>query len=1180
MKRVEQGIRLSATDLSNHLACRHLTTLDLLVVQGKREEPDWAAPDLAIIRERGEKHEREYLEHLRSQGLTVESLSHIPHKEEKRLIEETLALMERGVEVIAQGALKDGEWFGRPDVLRRVAAPSKQWAWSYEVADTKLARETKATTILQLSLYSELLEKVQGTAPEFLWVVPPGQGFAGEKYRVSEYAAFYRYVKKRLIEAVGLGCGEVSGQVVRGLLNGSSAPKTASTSTGQYALTFERGRNTVEATYPEPVEHCNICKWFRECDAQRRADDHLSLVADMRQQQRNQFKAWDAGTMAKLAALPIPLKERPRHGSKQTYENRREQARIQVEGRAEKKLKHELLPVGEGMGFCRLPEPSEGDVFMDFEGDPFVGEQGLQYLFGFAFRDVAGELAYEKRWALNREEEKKGFEWLVDEIMRRREADPKMHVYHFGGYEPGTLKRLMGMHATREDEIDRMLRAGVLVDLHQAFKQGVRASVEEYSLKKIEAFYGFERKTPLDQSRAAMRYIEHRLELGWGDEALPDEIREVMEGYNCEDCVSTAKLRAWLEEERQKLVESGGSVPRFVNREEEASEELDERQKRVAVLVAKLAEDVPANPAERTEEQQARWLLAQLLDWHRRENKATWWEGYRLADLDEEELLEDRAGLAGMCFVERLKVDRKIPVDRYTFERQETEVRTGRDAYYKAEKFGEAIAVDVAKRTVDIKKTRKTAELHSRAVYLWERPFEVKEHAEALFRVGSWVAENGLLAEGRYRAARDLMLRKGPRLMRGETIAPLPGEEPRATACRIAGALNGAVFAIQGPPGAGKTFTGARMICELVKQGKKVGVTALSHKVIRKLLEEVVQAMHEDKVPGVRCIQKTDEEEPTEEIGIAKDNGQVLDALASGKANVAGGTSWVWTPESSFEAVDVLFIDEAGQMALADVIALSQAATNIVLIGDPQQLERPLKGSHPEGAEKSALEHLLNGHKTISGETGMLLPETWRLHPKICAFTSELFYEGRLASREVLGHRVLDGHKWLKGAGLWFVSAEHEGNRNSSAEEVEIVAGIVEGLLKPGVKWFYGKERSRRLKEEDILIVAPYNAQVADLSARLPKMRIGTVDKFQGQESPVVIYSLTTSSPEDAPRGMEFLYSLNRLNVATSRAKTAVIVVGSPRLFEPECRTPRQMQLANALCAYREMATEVNADEI
>ena len=1143
MKIVGQQIRLAGSDLSNHLACRHLTTLDLELARGERAEPEWAAPDLKVIQELGLRHEAAYLAHLAAQGLVVENLGHIDHKEEARLLAETLALMDRGAQVIAQGALSDGEWFGRPDVLRRVATPSKRWEWSYEVEDTKLARETKATTILQLSLYSDLLKQIQGTEPEFLWVVPPGEGFAGEKCRVSEYAAYYRHVRKRLLKAVGEGASK--------------------------------------GTYPEPVEHCNVCRWFKECDARRRADDHLSLVAGIRRQQRDQFETWNAETMAKLAVLPIPFKERPKHGSKAGLERVREQARMQVEGRTEKKLKHEvLLPVEEGMGFCRLPGPTVDDLFVDLEGDPFVGEQGLQYLFGFAVRNAGGELRYEKRWALNREEEKRGFEWVVDEIMRKREANPKMHVYHFGGYEPGALKRLMGMYATREDEIDRILRAGVLVDLHQAFKQSVRASVEEYSLKKLEAFCGFERNTPLEASRAAMRYVEHRLELGWGGEELPEPIRATMEGYNADDCFSTAALRDWLEEERKKLEKRGASVPRFADRDEEASEELDERQKRVAELTEELTAGIPADLKERSKEQQAQWLLAQLLDWHRREDKATYWEGYRLADLNDEDLLEDRAGLAGLKLLERLLVERKIPVDRYTYEKQETEARLEKDLYCKREKFGSVTAIDPVKRTIDIKKTRKTTELHPTAVYVWERPFNVKEHSEALFRIGEWVAANGIDAAGRYRAGRDLLLRKRPRLARGEALEPHAGEEPKGTVCRIASALQDSVFAIQGPPGAGKTFTGARMICELVKGGKKIGITALSHKVIRKLLEEVADAAKEQEQDGVRCMQRSDTEEPSEDIAMARKNDEAWADLESGKANVLGGTSWLWSPDAAFEAVDMLFIDEAGQMGLADVLAVSQAAKSLVLIGDPQQLERPLKGSHPDGAEKSALEHLLGERKTISGDMGFLLPETWRLHPRVCEFTSDFFYEGRLASREFLRNRVLEGHSWLNGAGLWIVPVLHEGSRNSCAEEVEVVARIVEGLLKPEVKWFYGAGNSRRLKEEDILIVAPYNAQVSDLCARLPKMRIGTVDKFQGQEAPVVIYSLTTSSPEEAPRGMEFLYSLNRLNVATSRAMTTVILVGSPKLFEPECRTPRQMQLANAFCGYLEMAVTRNPSSI
>jgi superfamily I DNA and/or RNA helicase len=307
-----------------------------------------------------------------------------------------------------------------------------------------------------------------------------------------------------------------------------------------------------------------------------------------------------------------------------------------------------------------------------------------------------------------------------------------------------------------------------------------------------------------------------------------------------------------------------------------------------------------------------------------------------------------------------------------------------------------------------------------------------------------------------------------------------------------------------------------------------------------------------------------------------------LKRLGSSAADVVGGTSWMWSRPDYANAVDVLVIDEAGQMSLADVLAMSQSAKSLVLIGDPQQLARPQKGSHPEGAEKSALEHLLTDPrigklKTMPPQLGLFIPESKRLHPKTCEFTSQVFYENQLTSSGFTANRVLEGHPWLNGAGLWLVPVEHEGNCNSSVEEVEVVARIVDGLLAPNVRWFRGAGRSGKLKrEKDILIVAPYNAQVSDLSEGLRGMAIGTVDKFQGQEAPVVIYSLTTSTPEDAPRGMEFLYSLNRFNVATSRAMTAVIVVGSPKLFEPECKSPRQMQLANAFCAYLERATVVD----
>jgi len=1149
MRILGQQIRLSASDLSNHLACRHLTTLELQVARGERTAPDWAAPDLKVIQELGLRHEEAYLAHLVAQGLKVENLGHIDHKEEERLLAETLALMERGAEVIAQGALSDGEWFGRPDVLRRVEKPGKPWAWSYEVADTKLARETKATTILQLSLYSDLLAKIQGTLPEFLWVVPPGEGYAGEKYPVLEYAAYYRHVRKQLLIAVG--------------------------------------KDASKETYPEPVEHCNVCRWFKECDQRRRADDHLSLVAGIRRQQRDQFEAWNAETMAKLAALPIPLKERPKHGSKAGYEKVQKQARVQVEGRIEKKLKHELLlPVAEGMGFCRLPEPTADDMFVDLEGDPFVGEQGLQYLFGFVFQNASGEWIYDKKWALNREQEKKGFEWLVDEIMQRRAANPKMHVYHFGAYEPGALKRLMGMYATREDEIDRLLRAGALVDLHQAYKQGMRASVEEYSLKKVEAFYGFERKTPLETSRGAMRYVEHRLELGWGNEEMPERFREVMEGYNSEDCLSAAKLRDWLEKEREKLVGDGVSVPRFSDRDEKASEETEKQQTRVAKLVEQLTKNISADRKEHTKEQQAQWLLAQLLDWHRRDAKPKAWRYFDLRGMDDADLMEERDAVSGLVWMGSVTSASGSIADRYSFPNQETSVRADdkKEVHHKSQRIGTVVAMDPIGRTIDIKKISDAVGFHPTSIFVKEPYRNPKAQQDSLYRLGCWVRDNGIAAAGPWRGVRDLLHRKPPELSNSESLKISGVEEFADELTRVVSALNSSVLAVQGPPGSGKTTSAARAIEALVTKRKmQIGVTALSHSVIRNLLGAIVT----EGAGSVRCMHKSDgkEDGSNDEIVVTTKNEVGLKGLKQRSVDVLGGTCFLWARQEFANSVDVLFVDEASQISLADVLAISQAAKSVVLIGDPQQLARPGDASHPPGAEPSGLEHILMDPelgklKTMPEYLGLFIDETKRLHPKICEFTSTAFYEGRLHSRAFTRSRVIEGHSWLKGAGLWFVPVRHEGNRNSSTEEVDMIARIVEGLLKPNVKWFDRAGRGQRLKEKDILIVAPYNAQVSDLGARLPKLSVGTVDKFQGQEGAVVIYSLTTSSPEDAPRGMEFLYSLNRLNVATSRAMTTVILVGSSKLFEPECRTPRQMQLANAFCGYLEMAITVDPSSI
>ena len=442
--------------------------------------------------------------------------------------------------------------------------------------------------------------------------------------------------------------------------------------------------------------------------------------------------------------------------------------------------------------------------------------------------------------------------------------------------------------------------------------------------------------------------------------------------------------------------------------------------------------------------------------------------------------------------------------------------------------------------------------------------------AESLVRIGEHVAANGMTGDGPYQPARDLLMLTAPRI--GGVPIKLPDETTLSAAVRIAPHLAGGVFPIQGPPGAGKTHTGAHMLCTLARSGKRAGITANSHKVIRNLLDGARKTATETGF-AIRCVQKVSEpEDDLPDLQFVTDNAAPLEAFEAG-CHVAGGTAWLWARPEFHEAVDVLFVDEAAQMCLANVLAVSQAARNVVLLGDPRQLEQPIQGSHPEGTEVSALDHILGTHATIPPDRGLFLEETWRLHPDICAFTSEVFYESRLHSRPDLDRQTITSKSRINGSGLRYLPVAHEGNQNTSPEEADQIRLLVEEILSSGSVWTDRENVVRTIGLDDILIIAPYNAQVFELQERIPGGRVGTVDKFQGQEAPIVIYSITTSSHADAPRGMEFLYSANRLNVATSRAKCVCILVGSPSVFEAECRTPRQMQLANAFCRYLEMAT-------
>ncbi|WP_018158485.1 TM0106 family RecB-like putative nuclease [Thioalkalivibrio sp. ALE14] len=1129
----EGKITLSATDLVAHAACDHLTVLDWQQQTGQRAKPDYYDPLAEILRERGFRHESAFIQALTDHGLSVVPIDGVGITDE--VVQTTREAMEAGAEVIVQAALRDGVWSGRADVLLRVDIPSALGDYSYRIVDTKLSRETKGATILQLCLYADLLASMQGTEPDQVGVVVPWSGYEPQWFRVADYGAYYRRVKRAAEQAAG---------------------------TADEAC-----------TYPDPKPHCDMCRWQRECDDRRRADDHLSLVAGITKGQINEWRKQGVDTVEALAQVPVPLGFRPERGSVQALEKTRHQAAIQLKSRQSGLPEYELLEPEPGFGLTALPKPSKGDIFFDIESDAFVGEHGLEYLFGYAYQDEQGAWHYQSHWALDREEEKAAFEAFIDFVTERKNTYPDLHVYHFAPYEPAALKRLMGRYATRVLELDNLLRDEVFVDLLSVTRHALRAGVESYSIKKLEPFFDFERQVAMPEANSALTRLSFALEL---DDlgAIDDDTRKTVQQYNADDCFATAGLRDWLERLRQDLIHSGKDVPRPEPPEPREREDQSEAERHIQELIAQLTHDVPADPAERTPEQQARWILAHSLEWHRREDKANWWEYFRLCDLSADELIHEKSAIGDMTFMETVGRSKTgIPLDQYAFESQDTDLRAGDTLKtLGGAKIGKAAEVDTSHQTITIQKMRDTAGEHPTCVFKFDR-VDTKVLSDSVLALGEYVAAHGIEGAGPYQSARALLLREPPD--NGGQELRHPNETPLDAALRIAPAMDGGVLPIQGPPGTGKSYTGARMICERVRHGRKVGVTANSHKVIRNLLDSVAEAAEEMGVE-LQMGQKPDKGDKDEphHIRYFDKADKLLDALSSGDVQVAGGTQFFWANPAARDAVDTLVIDEAGQLSLANALAVGYAAPNMVMLGDPQQLEQPSQGSHPDGVDVSALEHLLGEEATIPSHRGLFLDKTWRLHPDICAFNSELFYDGKLNAVDGCSQQAIHSDATIKGSGLRYLPIEHSGNTSAATEEAKAIAQLFDQLMCSHTSWTNRKGSQAELTLDDILIIAPYNAQVFEIQKRLPEgARVGTVDKFQGQEAPVVIYSLTTSSHLDAPRGMDFLYSANRLNVAVSRAKALAILVGAPAIFEAECRTPHQMQLANAFCFYQEVSS-------
>ncbi|MBL9076007.1 MAG: TM0106 family RecB-like putative nuclease [Planctomycetes bacterium] len=1124
--------RITPTDVAHHLACQHRTQLER---QRRAGELHVAfAPDARLegMIQRGQEHERAYVARLRAAGRQLVDLT------DAREPAAALAAMRTGADVIVQAPLGDGAFFGIVDVLIRVDTPSALGPHSYEPVDTKLAAETKAGALLQLLTYCEVLGSMQGTVPAQFRVVTPS---AEETYRTADHAAYFRVIRDHL----------------RGATVTTPPP----------------------ATYPEPVLHCDVCAYWQHCDKRRRTDDHPSLIAGSSRTQVRELQRQNLPTLAAFAqAGRLPAE--PERGRRESYERLAHQAQLQLQARTTSTIPVDRLPVEPGRGLCRLPAPSDGDVFLDFEGDPFVGFGGLEYLTGYGIFD-GNAFRYTQLWSLDREGEKRALVTFLNFVRKRLAEHPELHVYHYGAYEVAALRRLCSRHDTHSDVLDVLLRGERFLDLHRVVKESLRIGVESYGLKDLEKVIGFERQLDLRTAGEARRDLELSLELRTG--AITEKLKAKVAAYNQDDCLATVALRDWIERQRAAAIASGLEIPRPTLRAGDANETVREREARVNALREALLRDMPQAEA-RNDEQRARALLADLVGYFRREAKSAWWEHFRLRELPADERLDEREVIAELRFagIEPKQGKERTVRCAYEFPPQEVALDVGKKVYVLRDEdpkdegigteLGTVVAIDHDARRVVIKHRQDASDLRPTAVFR-EQVVANTPLEDALLAFAEHVRDRGLPTEGPYARAADMLLRRPPRPEGGAAGAGLrrADEGFLAAALRVCRGLGGAVLPVQGPPGTGKSYTGGRTIAALAAT-QRVGITAVSHKVIDNLLRSAQEGARESG-RTLRLVHKDDDEDG-DGIEYTTDNQEALDAIGPGC--VVGGTAWLWALPDAEARLDYLFVDEAGQMSLAQLLAIARCAKNLVLLGDPQQLEQPQQGAHPDGADVAALTHVIGVDRhTLRDDQGLFLSETWRLHPSLCAFTSELYYDGRLTPRSGNELQRIGGTGVIDGAGHFLLECAHEANQASSPEEVGAIEGLLRRILGSGATWTNRAGLTASLRPDDVLVIAPYNAQVGALRRALTPLgvtHIGTVDKFQGQEAPIVVYSCTSSSPQDAPRGLGFLYDPHRLNVATSRARCAFVMVASPALFEPEVRTPEQMRWANGMCRFREVA--------
>ncbi len=1169
----------SATDLANHARCEHLTDrareLAVAIAEGRTEREVKAS----LVIEKGREFEASYVAARRTEveaagGRFVDIGEAGDDARAGRVALE--AAMRDGIELIAQAPMRSASLFGYADLLERVddveaAAGTLRTRNRYEPVEIKYARSVRPEHLLQASAYADALELLQGATPREIHVVT-GDGQRHD-FLTSEYVEYFRAARERFVAAL------------------------------------EADLPTALERMPEPVAHCAGCDFALICQARWRETDHLSLVAGIRTDQRGKLATVGIETLAQLA--DAQLEHVPGIG-RATLPRLVTQARLQRESRdgepADTAIAYRRPAPDEagGRGFALLPEPHVDDMFFDFEGYPYHERGALEYLWGWTTRGADGTLAFDHIWADDPAAEARAFTAFLDEVHARRErSGGRMHVFHYAPYEITALRRLAKEHPHEMWRLDSLLREGVFVDLYAVVRQAMQVGRPSYSIKQLEPLYGVSRVgDELADGGASIEVYEH-----WLNER-DEQVRDTIIDYNRVDCDSTLALRDWLLTHREfARTREGIDWPAAPSPEEdpEADEPSDEpstEPSETRLLVERL--DAIADDDARSDDVRlAARLLSAMPGWQRRISREFFGDLHgRKHDRHPEDDVTDPNVLSDLQLVdvdESPKGAREGTIDRtYRFPDQVHMVEVGHDAIDPSvvETIGTVRALDVDECTVTIRTSKGQAD-KLRAVPRDWRPRSIIGWTEIKMRPLEQTAQHvgrqlvacldaGLdpfAPEEPCAAALSILARHHTRTTSGggpECVGDPPDIGRVADLVRR---IDGSHLIIQGPPGTGKTYTSAHLIAELVDSGLRVGISSNSHDAVINVLQGIERLRlereregrplqlraayalrHREKSPGTFGFGETWIERP-------RSTSDAAQMAADGDVHVIAGTAWAL---AKCDALDVLLVDEAGQVSLLHLTAMAACARRVVLVGDPQQLPQPAEVQHPHGCGASALEHLFGDEPVLPHDRAVLLPESRRMHPNVCDFVSTTYYRSELRAHPSTSIQRVDApDARLPASGTHLLRIEHVGNRASSPEEVEAIRVLVGQLLERGRVVPHPDKAERAIVPKDIIVVAPYNAQRRALRRVLgDDIAVGTVDKFQGQEAPIAIVSMTASSRDELPRGLEFLLDPHRLNVAISRARALSIVVASPTLLATSATSLREMRLLNDLVRFARTSTD------